>query len=220
MAIAVLTGDIVGSKKLDQNAQQQVGAALVHATEAAAKLWGMGILPYPVAVFRGDSWQFVVTDARLALRIVIYLRAWLKAPIQDVPSLSTRVGIGIGEAAFMPSGELVGGGGEAFVLSGEALDKMPRGHLLALALSESTFSPPAAGLGPLIGLLDEISARWTEGQSRAVTGTLEGLRQREIASRWPDRPATQQAIADHLRRAGWGAVLEALEFFEGAVDGN
>ena len=209
---AVLTGDVVGSSKLEDAARRELPGALQQAAAAARALLGKAV-PLDADVFRGDGWQLVVADAKLGLRAAVFFRAYLHG--RAAPSgLVSRIAIGIGPIQFVPQGQVSQGDGPAFRESGKALESMPKMRRLALSVA-GTKTP--AGIGPVIDLMDTVMERWTEKQALAVVGMLQGMPQSQIAGLWS--PAvTQPVVARHLRQAGWEAVAAGLAYVENTLD--
>jgi len=75
----------------------------------------------------------------------------------------------------------------------------------------------SAALDIIVHLIDALAVDWTEKQAQAISGALRGWTQEKIAKLWWENPITQQAVAQHLDRASWYAVENALAFFEKAV---
>ena len=63
-------------------------------------------------------------------------------------------------------------------------------------------------------LIDVLALDWTVRQAQAVAGALWGWTQERIGESWPQGAISQQAVGQHLDRAGWGGVESALQFFE------
>ena len=211
-SVSRVVSDVVGSSKLDEATRRALPIALKNASKAARALMGKAI-PLDADVFRGDSWQLVVADARLGLRAAVFLRAHLDGTSPDA-GLDTRIAIGIGMIQFVPNGQLSQGDGPAFRESGKALEAMPKSRRLALSVA-GTETP--AGIAPVIGLMDTVMERWTEKQSLAVVGRLRGLPQSRIAGLWTP-PVTQPVVARHLRQAGWEAVEAGLAYVENTLN--
>lgn len=209
---AVLTGDVVGSSRLDETARRELPVALKKASQAARSLYGKAI-PLDADVFRGDSWQLVVTDAKLGLRAAVFFRSHLHGYSPDV-GLDTRIAIGVGKINFVPKGQVSQGDGPAFRESGKVLESMPKSRRLALSVAE--IETPG-GIAPVMGLMDTVIERWTEKQSLAVVGMLQGLQQSQIAELWTP-PVKQPVIARHLRQAGWEAVEAGLAYVENTLN--
>lgn len=52
------------------------------------------VIPYPVDVFRGDSWQLLINDPEKFFEIALYFRSLLKAKSEE-SNIDTRVSIGV-----------------------------------------------------------------------------------------------------------------------------
>jgi hypothetical protein len=66
----------------------------------------------------------------------------------------------------------------------------------------------------VLSVLDLVILRWTRAQALAIRGALVGLKQERIAETWTGGAITQQAAGQHLARAGWDGVREALAYYE------
>ncbi|MCC7568801.1 MAG: hypothetical protein KO463_04210 [Candidatus Methanofastidiosa archaeon] len=206
---AVLTGDIVGSRKLSA---EQLDAVRTRLDWCAGRLNRLtaNLVHGRVDVFRGDAWQMLLTEPARALRAAFYARAALLA-FEDC---QTRIGIGIGPVDRIAEDRISQSMGEAFVLSGRALDEMKPGRKLAIELPEG-FGDASNWLGVLLRLCDALAGHWKPRQAEAVLGALEGLTQAQIAERL-DPPVSQQAVAKALSGGDWSAIEAALERFETA----
>jgi hypothetical protein len=120
---AVVTGDVVQSARLSSQKFKDVQEIIRHASDEVAQFFP-DRAPFPIEVFRGDSWQLLITDPTDALRIGLFLRAYLRANAKHV---DTRISIGVGPIDTQPAQTVGEGRGEAFRLSGELLDKKSAG---------------------------------------------------------------------------------------------
>lgn len=209
---AVLTGDVVGSSKLEANQRRVLQEVMSSASEQVMTTFAEGI-PFPPSRFRGDGWQLAVTVPHLSLRIGLFFRGLILAGMQ-AGRVDTRVAIGLGTVDFLPSATISSGDGEAFRLSGEALETLPRSTRMALRVSESCASPLTESLDVIVKLVDLQARGWTGQQARAVVGALLDLTQKSISQRWFEKRISQQAVAQHLDRAGWGTIDPAIRFYE------
>ena len=116
---AVLTGDIVGSRRLTTDEWQSL-AQVIDRLSVDLSHWPE--VPLPLARFRGDGWQLLVSDPRQALRVALYIRATLRAEV-DARQLDTRVAIGVGRIDPLPGARVSEGTGPAYWRSGTAEDK-------------------------------------------------------------------------------------------------
>lgn len=207
---AVLTGDVVESSHLDAEQRRALPGILKRAAGELRHAFGKAI-PGPIAVFRGDSWQLIVSDPALSLRAGLLFRSCVIASSGPGLRLDTRMAIAVDTIDFVPSGRVSEGDGPAYRASGEALDKLGGGVRMRLITREAPDLLTAT-----IGLLDAIVQDWTALQALAVKGRLKGLTQTEIAAGWPER-ITQQTVARHLARAHWPVVEDALLEFENSL---
>ena len=206
---AVITGDVVGYTALPEDERVGIIDVLRHAHTMVLRHLADRTLA-TLDVFRGDSWQFVVSAPDQSLRAALLFRA-----IMISRSLDTRLAIGIGTVDFLPSASVPTGDGEAFRSSGAALDGMPRGERMVFRAQGSIGSMDQATLDVLVALLDALVSSWTPRQAAAVSGALMGLSQHTMACAWEGGAISQQAVAQHLDRARWNAVARALQHFEG-----
>ena len=210
---AVLTGDIVGSSRLSATERARLHEILISSRKSVLERFGAGLVPMKPEIFRGDGWQFIVADSSKSLRVGLFFRASVRSGMRQ-KRIDTRVSIGIGTIDFLPRNNLSGGDGEAFRLSGEALEKLHKSHRMAVALPQSSASDMSAALDVIVKLIDLQAGNWTESQARAVSGALLGLKQEAIAKECFAKRITQQSVAQHLDRAGWNSIELGIAFFE------
>lgn len=208
---AVITGDIVGSSSLSVPDRKKVLNAIGESSGRLRKIFGK-IVPLDVDVFRGDSWQVLLTDPVPSLRVALMFRALLRWRMES-HDFDTRLAIGIGAADSISRRRVSEGTGGAFRASGLALDSMKK-RRMAFAFPGSDLEP---SLDVLVHLLDEIAVHWSDRQARAIVGALQGWTQKKIAETWESPRITQQAVALHLEAAGWHAVERGLEGFENGL---
>lgn len=206
---AVLTGDIVDSSKLSKPERQALPAVIKRAARETRKTFPEAV-PLDIEVFRGDSWQMLVSDPVRSLRIALFFRACFRSGKERGRGLDTRIAIAIGGIDFVPTGKVSEGDGEAYRASGQALESLPSSRFLTLGgigLTEQ------AGFDVITSLIDAVVQGWTGKQALAVAGALQGWTQDKIAASWPER-ISQPAIAKHLGNARWAALETALAFSE------
>lgn len=86
----------------------------------------------------------------------------------------------MGQADFISPDKISSSDGEAFRLSGEALDKLQQGaQRLALSTSNSLFNEQ---IEPSILLVDALIGKWTQNQAEFVFYKLQHKKEEEIAS--------------------------------------
>lgn len=204
---AVISGDLILSEKLPAAVRRAVPGRL----DACARLLrtDLGLDCSDIDVFRGDAWQMIVRDPAAAVTVCLLIRAELRSWQSE---LDTRTVIGIGRIDSEGDGRVSTGYGEAFTLSGRALDDLPKDRRMALRIADAP-APLVDILDAGVHLLDEIVDGWTAAQSRAIVGAMKRLSQDEIGASWATGPISQQAVAQHLRRASWGATEHWLGAF-------
>ena len=209
---AVVTGDIVGSSQLSLGRRANLPRIILRGSNELRSRFP-GLIPTDVEIFRGDSWQFVVSQPSRSLRASLFFRAFLRSQFKH-RDIDTRIAIGIGNIWFIPKGQPAVGDGEAFRLSGLALDKMGRSRRMAFGAPANLARLDVETVNVLLQLIDVLAKGWTDRQAYAVCGKLLDWSQVKISTQWFRRSASQQAVAQHLDRAGWNAIHAALVLFE------
>lgn len=208
---AVLTGDIVGSSRLSVDERRALHEGFAGGAGRLEQHFGQQILHKPEIV-RGDSWQFAVKDPEKSLRIALFFRALIRISLPEV-EIDSRIAIGFGSIDFVPGGRISSGDGEAYRLSGEGLENLQKPFRMGLFFPDKYRSNLTGALDVIVKLIDREVGKWTKAQAESTAGALIGLTQQQIASDWVAREITQQAVAQHLERAGWSTVEAGLSFF-------
>lgn len=180
---AVMTGDIIGSTRLSEI----IGRAWVDLLRDSLENLGKNSLMRP-SIFRGDSFQIATSNADSALKDAIILRLRLISGFKVdklIPRLDARIAIGLGkiDAPFTERnnyniGEMFG---EAFIYSGQLLDKNLKGDRNLLI--KSPWPEVDAEMEIHCLVLDRLISRWTEKQCEAVMYKLEGYNLRQIGEK-------------------------------------
>lgn len=215
--VAVITGDVVGSARFAGPDRARLHDGLREAADDLGDAF-RDCVPYPVAFFRGDSWQFLVTEPAMAIRVGLYYRSTSQS-LLDSARFDTRMAIGVGTVSFLPDADVTSGDGAAFRRSGEALNDLGRDRRMVFVGPTSLGAVERAAIDVIVGLIDSIASQWTSRQAQAVAGALRGWTQQQIGDRQFKPPITQQGVAQHLDRAKWDAIEDALEFVESAAVG-
>jgi hypothetical protein len=207
---AALTGDIVRSSKMSAARLDEVRALVVDGVAEAAK-WKRGIMRGKADFFRGDSWQALVVDPSFALRVAIFLRARLIS----ADKADSRIAVGIGAVEKISKTRVSLSSGEAFEVSGHALDGMKRRRMTiaAGATLVPSLGPLADWLAATAGLADAIISGWTARQAEVVAAALWPLdiAQETIAG---DMSIAQQTVSDTLNAAHFDELSQLLAVFE------
>jgi len=214
---AVLTGDLVKSSKLTSDESQRAMQWLRQAADKVSDLYPESI-EGTMDTFRHDSWQLLLTQPALCLRVAVYFRTALKLHSERTARYDTRISIGLGEVESIAESRISDSRGPAFTISGKNLDAMHRSRLVCQAQDEDSVAIACLSQ-TTVPLLDCVVSDWTSTEAHAVHGTLEALTQEEIAQSLPPnrrtgKAVTRQAVSDSLERGHWGTVGEMLEVIE------
>ena len=206
---AVLTGDIVNSRKLSADHSKKLQQRL---KSAAAEFQSVfpGTVVGTLGITRGDGWQVALQKPERALRLALFIRAVVKSEFKT----DSRVSIGIGTVNRLERDNIIESTGLAFERSGHGLENLDKGRRLVLHVEPGN---PRDHI--IINLLDCLVSKWTDKESIAVAGALLNHTQDAIAASSPvsersGKKPTRQAIGYALTRASWTAVRPCMEFFE------
>ncbi len=204
---AVLTGDLIKSRKRTNDAVDQAMSVLAAATKDLAHDFNIDPQKVIFERFRGDGWQVFLPQGEIALRASLRLIAQLTA---QGDGMATRIGIGLGKASLPADRRLGAASGEAFTVAGDVLENQDRNA----RISSPSMGNPA--MTAMIMLLDWQSQNWTPAQAAAL---FEAMRddtptQEEIAGRFG---VSRQAIQMRLAGTGLHAIREAFWAFESGI---
>ncbi len=208
---AVITGDLVQSSQLENENREKMIAYLRDSLmfiENHLQLHDAIFLPFDI--FRGDSFQVVLSKPDRALLASVLLSQRLSLFNEGSKDFAARLSIGIGTIEYIPdSGNIGEADGVAFRLSGKALDTMKqKGQNLLV-----TTSDPVLNLmfETQCAFFDLIAGRWTNIQKEIILEKLSGSTQEEIASR---HCKSQSTISQSLKALGFDAVKKFLFNYE------
>lgn len=202
--IAVLTGDLVGSTALPAG---RVDTAMQAIRQAAREAGGWQAPQHDTRFtrFRGDGWQFCLSEPRLSLRAAVVLQANLVAL-----GLESRISIGIGPVATLGTTDLSDATGKAFELSGRGLDKMTGSARLVLDKDDIRIEDQL-----IADLLGERMGRWTAAQAEAAALQLASpVKPRTLLDIGRQLNISPQAVNDRVRGAGCQTIASVLQRWE------
>ncbi len=210
----IVTGDVIASSRLSSRWRRELPRSMYQASKAVRKAFSKAV-PMGVDISRGDSWQILLVEPALALRVSLFYRAYLCSSMVS-HRFDTRMVIALGTVDFVPGRRVSEGDGPAYRLSGKKLESM---HCRDRIRMQFVYPghPLEKEISVVVQLVDGLGSRWSDKQALAVTGALQGWKQDKIAKECWDQPITQQAVAQHLNRAGWSYIQIALQFFEEAL---
>jgi hypothetical protein len=206
---AVLTGDIIHSSRLTPTQLEAVRSSLIGSVDKVRR-WKRGLVKGKPEFFRGDAWQLLLADPAMALRVGVFLRASLLARgLAD-----SRVAIGLGEVEEISHERVSLSTGQAFVISGKALDRMTRYSNMTIEIPK-TVGPFSAWL-PVAGhLCDSLIGQWTTRQAKLVRAAVNPKEPGSEKIGQSLKPAvSKQAVAKGLSGANWYVIKEAVHLFE------
>jgi len=163
-------------------------------------------------IFRGDSFQIVVSDAAYALRIALFLRSQLIQKSIVGMEFDARISIGIGSIEYLNHEKLLQSDGEAFRLSGRSIDEIPNFRRLVIKSSNEELNHVFEMISALI---DAITMRWSAEQAEAISYWIFGETQTSLAK---IIGISQSAIQQRLQLAGHFAIEACLNHFNSIMN--
>ncbi len=158
-------------------------------------------------IFRGDSFQGILSRSSSSLKIALLIQAELLREQVGSVRIESRLGIGLGPVDFLDKNRIVESDGVAFRLSGQALDKTDKYRRLTMLSPSEEINQH---LNMLSAALDAIMQRWSSEQAEAISFWLQGNTQESIAHMLGIK---QPAVHQRLQLAGHFAIREAQEYF-------
>ncbi|MDN3526168.1 hypothetical protein QWY79_12920 [Halomonas sabkhae] len=199
-AVAVLTGDIIDSRGLDDS--QALFAVLDETLERLARAHDGRF-----ERFRGDGFQLALPEPAAALEAAVMLRAGLIRQGQD-QRWDARIAIAVGEDDWQPEAPLAAADGPVFVASGQGLDNMAEDTHLSLTRPDAE---PDPGLELLLRYVDELIEGWTTHAAEISHLRLwHDESQQALARRLGIR---QPSVHKRLRTARWALLGDTLAYF-------
>lgn len=190
---AVLSGDIVKSSAFPAEALHRLFQEMKATVRAFAKAHPQSVVG-GLAVVQGDRWQILLRRPPLAERMMASMAAVARKHGQ-----TTRIALGIGAVDRLDAKHITESTGEAFTLSGHALDELER-----LVYKKQYWRIEGAHITPyrkiLISILGQIASSWSRAQAEAALLVLKGL---TPAQALVELGIQQPAFAKRLTAAQW-----------------
>jgi hypothetical protein len=221
MDYAVITGDLIHSSKMNPKMRQWLMRSLKTALEQWDQDFGI-----ESELIRGDSFQCLVPNPGAALQIAILIRTYIRslnptAPydiyLHENPTVGqtglltkwlfdARIAIGIGGIDY-EGDTLAESDGEAFHLSGRALDRLKEGrqHLEIVSLDVHHEE-----LATLAALVDAILAKTTALQCEVINLKLLEHTESAIGKMLG---INQSAVNQRSVAGSWWAIRTAVKRF-------
>lgn len=191
--IAVITGDIIGSKRVEPEVwQQRLKNYFAKITKDVEK-W---------EIYRGDSFQLEVPLEK-ALEIALSIKSLIKSN----SLIDVRMSIGIGDKTFKGK-KVTESSGTAHINSGESFNKLKNNTLII----KSPFTEFDEYFNSLLKLVSFISNSWKPATSETIFYSLTNrdLMQREIAKKLKKDNTT---INKALKRGAYEEMIEIIDLF-------
>ncbi len=199
MLSSVITGDIVNSTQLDPLQEKKL-----------LKILQEILADHKHEFFRGDSFQVYIKEAPDALKIALLCRtAAIGLEPERTPALSdVRVSIGIGKVE-MPVRALATAKGEAFLMSGRALDDMEKKEGRLIIVTPDKLAGLA--LSVMSDYINSIYAQMTPKQAEVIFELLKGHSQQHVAEKLNRSKST---ISQHVTAGGWDEIETILNKYQ------
>jgi hypothetical protein len=198
---AVITGDIVDSSEVSGNEKDQLIQSLKEAFDDIQNLLKDNKPPPSFDVFRGDSFQGLLSDPAGVLRAALFIRTALRKnqPGKQKSDWDARISIGVGTVDYLPE-EVSEGDGPAYRNSGPVLDELKGEHKLAIKTPLQTINEE---LKVPCALLDAVISKWTQAQAEIVYMLLQNKAPKEIGN---ILDISRTAVHYRIKGAGWFAI--------------
>ncbi|MDA9555381.1 SatD family protein [Pelobium sp.] len=193
MMIAVITGDIINSRKVNSEIWLPKLKEYFSKIISDPKKW---------EIYRGDNFQIQV-NAESALEVALCIKALIKSSNK----IDVRMGIGIGEQDFKGK-KITESYGTAFINSGESFENIKNNTLIL----KSPFNEFDDYFNPILKLLSFITNNWKPVTSETIFYTLthRDLMQKEIAEKLSKDKTT---INKALKRGGYDEIVEIINLY-------
>jgi hypothetical protein len=192
---AVLTGDIVNSTLLDKTREERLFSAL-----------NLILSGHRHEFFRGDSFQAYIAEPKEALKIALLCRTAAIALDPEATALSAdvRISIGIGNVEA-PVRSLANAKGEAFLLSGRALDDLKKAEGRLIIIIENKIA--AVALEVMSDYINSIYKQMTPKQAEVILELLNGNSQQQASE---NLKRSKSTISQHVTAGRWDEISKIL----------
>ncbi|MGK7393892.1 MAG: SatD family protein [Candidatus Cyclobacteriaceae bacterium M3_2C_046] len=203
---SVITGDLVHSSHLSHQERARAFDILKNTFTKIEREYGQAGNKTAFAIFRGDSFQGLIEQPSLALKITLLIRSKLRAAIQDESTQlwDARIAIGLGPVEY-PSQNILESDGTAFRNSGPFLDQLKKDQRLIITTPDESYNKE---LKTSTVLANALINQWTYQQSEIIYEILGHKNQTEIAR---DYAISQSAVNQRLKSANWDAIEVFME---------
>jgi hypothetical protein len=204
--VAILTGDIVGSSKMDP---EQLDILLNKLRQFLDVQKNTKYPDMEFEFFRGDSVQIKLYEPEYALTLAAYIRAYVisMTPSQNSRLYDIRISVGIGDVNTA-SDKLTTSTGQAFVFSGHALDRMKNKERFVF---KSSYDELDRDMTIVTDMLTVIINHWTLNRTKIVLEMLLGTSREDICRKFNIGNPT---LSTTLTNANYSELKRLLEWAE------
>ena len=195
--IAVITGDIINSRKGDVEKWLPYLKEVLNFYGEEPKNW---------EIFRGDSFQLSIAPEK-AMLAAIHIKSVIKqAKLQDV-----RMAIGIGEEKYSSS-KITESNGAAYIRSGECFESLKKQNL-AIKSDNKTLD---ASVNTMLNLSLLITNHWSSTVAKVITTAIENpeKNQEKIAQLLMK---SQSTVSAALKRGGFEEIMQMNAFYTSQI---
>jgi len=194
--VAIITGDLINSSESDPKIWLKILKKELNAVGKSPAYW---------EVYRGDSFQLLISNPLDALWVAIKIKVALK--IMD--SLDVRMSIGIGAKEYNAV-KITEANGPAFIYSGEQFEQLKKEKVnLALKSAWELFDKE---MNLYLKLALNIMDNWTTNAAEIVKLSMEnpGKSQKELGKLIG---LQQNTVSDRLKRAYYKDIMEVIDIY-------
>jgi hypothetical protein len=195
--VCVITGDIINSKRNSPKAWLKPLKKELDTIGKSPKYW---------EIYRGDSFQVIVSDPKNALLTAIKIKATLKS----IQGINVRMSIGMGSRTHNAP-KVTESNGSAFVHSGEKFETLKKEKQNLAIKSDWPVFDEEMNLYLKLSLI--AMDNWTINAAEIVKTAMEnpGKVQEELGQIVGIK---QNAISNRLKRAYYGEIMEVNEMYK------
>jgi len=186
---SVISGDIINSSSLNAKSKESLIVLLKK------------IAPKEVEIYKGDSFQFIVTNPENSFKEALCLKLALNTYQKDKPLSywDTRIAIGIGPIENLGK-KLAESDGTAFRLSGRLLSDLNKQNQIAIKTIDENFNKE---IETEMAFVNHIIAEMTFAQKEVVLDAIKGNTQDEISKKIG---INQSTVNRHLKAGNWQLI--------------
>lgn len=209
--VAVVTGDLIGSRRYVRDQRQLLDQALKQAANAAGEILPEAVYaPLSFSVVQGDEFQFVLRRPTDVYAFVVLMRTILRTSGLS-PEPFFRCAIGIGELVINEGDSSYAMDGSAFHFAREGLDSLGKQGTGRKRTTKLLTGEPERDrwFDVLLMYQDLLETRWTALQCEAIRYRLQHQTYETIGK---ELGITKQSVDKRLSAAYWDEFSCGMTF--------